>query len=382
MALAFLSKGLIGLLLPGLWAALLFAFFPETRKGLKRLVLGWGPLLFLLPAGLWFWALEGRHPGFFHHFIVEQHFWRFMTPAYNRPGPWYFFIGVDAAGTLPSTPLLLIASLLPWLRRRGADERVSQVALWVALVFCFFSSSRSKLTTYILPMLPHQALLGARLLSRLRAEDPSSEATAALWLRRSAYSLSGLILCSIFAVPAVVERLGLPITPDPGLFSAAVLLLLCLSAAMACLGKASLWPGGTVLLRAGALACVVNALFLFGSGFLTPMLSARDLAVDLRARLREGDRVFSYGTYLHAVPFYARRRVDVIVNWVEELHYAKRDPAFQDRFGDDDALRRLRADGARVFVVSRKRELSHLLTLPPRKASEIRFFGDWILAEF
>ncbi|MEK9145615.1 MAG: hypothetical protein AAB339_08415, partial [Elusimicrobiota bacterium] len=349
---------------------------PETRKGLKGLVLGRGPLFFLLPAGLWFWAMEGRHPGFFHHFIIEQHFRRFMTPAYNRPGPWYFFIGVDAAGTLPWTPLLLAASLLPLLRRRGADERVSQVALWVALVFCFFSSSRSKLTTYILPMLPHQALLGAELLSRLRPDG------AALWLRRTAHALAGLILASVFAVPFVVESLNLPIAPDPSLFSAAVLLLLCLSAAMACLGKAALWPGERVLLRVGALATAVNALFLFGSGFLTPMLSARDLAADLRSRLREGDRVFSYGTYLHALPFYTRRPVEVIINWVEELHYAKRDPAFRDRFGDDDTLRKLPADGARVFVISKKRDLGHLLTLPPRKTSGISRFGDWILAEF
>ncbi|MEK7746545.1 MAG: hypothetical protein AAB576_07765 [Elusimicrobiota bacterium] len=121
---------------------------------------------------------------------------------------------------------------------------------------------------------------------------------------------------------------------------------------------------------------------------MTVQLVRRRFTVDdyyrmLRAGiLREGDRVFSYGTYLHALPFYTRRPVDVIVNWVEELHYAKRDPAFQNRFGDDDTLRKLPADGARVFVVSRKRDLAHLLTLPPRKASAIRRFGDWILAEF
>ena len=77
MALAFLSKGLIAVLLPGLWLVLLLAFFPDLRRGLQGLLLNWGVPAFILIVGAWFAAMERRHPGFFHFFVVEQHFQRY-----------------------------------------------------------------------------------------------------------------------------------------------------------------------------------------------------------------------------------------------------------------------------------------------------------------
>jgi 4-amino-4-deoxy-L-arabinose transferase-like glycosyltransferase len=379
MALAFLSKGLIALLFPGLWTAALLVLFPELRRGLKGLLLSWGPAVFLVIVGGWFAAMELRHPGFFHFFVIEQHFQRFLTPRYARPGPWYYFIGVDAAGTLPWTPLLLAASLLPLLRWRSQTPERRQLALWVALVFAFFSVSKSKLPTYILPLFAFQALLGAERIARGEPDFGTR------WYRRPALALSALILAAACAAPFLAPRfLKTPLPPIvvPLAAAAAALLAIGLGAsALTRRGGEGESPRPLGALLTPVLACAAFALMLAGARPLAPQLSARDLAAELSMRLRPGDRLFVYDKYLHGLPFYLGRRVDVVVNWLGELHYAKRDPRFADRFGDDNTIRAVKK-GERVFVVLPKKTLQAFRALrPPNDPPTFTTVGDYLIAE-
>ena len=110
-------------------------------------------------------------------------------------------------------------------------------------------------------------------------------------------------------------------------------------------------------------------------------LSARALSLDIAARIGPEDRIICYGTYLHAIPFYTGRTVD-LANWIGELYYAKRDPALKDRFGDDETIRALPDPARRTFVVLRRKELPHFITLnPPEQIRGLRPFGEWVLAE-
>lgn len=136
-------------------------------------------------------------------------------------------------------------------------------------------------------------------------------------------------------------------------------------------------------LSLAGLALGALALIAAGTGKASDLLSARAISQRINEKYRPGDQVYTYGTYLHAIPFYTKRRVDVVVNWVGELHYAKRDPKTQDRFSDDRAIRELPAKGHGVFVVLRKREADYFLTLTePKKPKAYTTFGNWILAEY
>ncbi|MFH1726470.1 MAG: glycosyltransferase family 39 protein, partial [Elusimicrobiota bacterium] len=223
MAGAFLSKGLIGVLLPCVWTAGLIVLFPGLRKGLRPLFLNWGLPVFFIVIGSWFAAMERQNPGFFHVFVIEQHFQRFLTSKYNRPGPWYYFIGVELVGTMPWTPLILTAVLAPLLAWRRSDPRDRQLSLWAALVFLFFSASSSKLITYILPVFAHQAILGARLLGTLETDRGLDR-----WVRGFGTALGGLLLAAcVIALPAAA-RVPLPFDPPAGLVAAATALLAAL----------------------------------------------------------------------------------------------------------------------------------------------------------
>lgn len=303
--LAFLSKGLVALIFPAAWTAVLLLLLPRLRSAGLKLVASPGPLLMAAIVAPWFLAMEERHPGFLRVFFVEQHFQRYLDPAkYNRGQPWFFFLWVLPAGLLPWTPVLVAG-----IRRAPLDWRQAALLSWSAIVLLFFSASSSKLATYILPILPHLCLAGARGLEALERER--------------------------------------------------------------------------LVLRSAAAGLGLGIAMLIGGGLADEHLSCQRLALAIAETRRPEDRVYAYGIYLHGLPFYTRHRVDRLVNWTGELHYAKRDPATSDRFGDDMAIRELPLPDRRVFVVLRSKEDAYFLTLTkPGTLKSWRHFGKWTLAEF
>lgn len=344
IAAAFLSKGLIALLLPALWTTALAVLYPNLRQGYKRLLLGPGPVLFLAIVGTWVYAMERAAPGFCRVFFLEQHFQRFLDVGkYNRPGGWWYFLAEAAWGSLPWTPAALCAIVLPVVRWRKADASEVQLALWSLLVIAFFTTSSSKLPTYILPAFPFMALLTARFLVEGRADAR---------LRAASALLAGILALAAIALPFVGPRFV------PGLGAMEALLA---AAAVASLAAAVfLAPRGPSGMPGAALAALTFIGFaLVGARRAEPWVSSRPISWKVNEFLAKAEgedpqtpvRLVAYDRYLQGVPFYTRRTMDV-VNWVGELHYAKRFERFQDRFGDDKEIRAWPRPGERVLVVT------------------------------
>lgn len=344
LAAAFLSKGLVALLLPGLWVTALAVLDPRLRPGYRRLVVGPGPLLFLGVVGPWVWAMERAAPGFCRVFFLEQHFQRFLDVGkYNRPGGWWYFLAEAAWGSLPWTPAALAALAAPLWRPRGSDPRELQLALWPALVIAFFTTSSSKLPTYVLPAFPFMALLTARFIAEGRVTAGLRAASTFL-----AVVLAAAAAAAVFAAPRLLPGLG---TSEALLAAGAV-------AALACaVFLAPRGPSGAPAAALAALAFLGAALA--GARRAEPLISARPVSRLLAAKVAEAEsaepgtptRLVAYDRYLHGVPFYTGRTLDV-VNWVGELHYAQRFERFAHRFGDDNQIRAWPNPGERVFVVA------------------------------
>jgi 4-amino-4-deoxy-L-arabinose transferase-like glycosyltransferase len=85
MALAVLSKGLIGIVLPG--GVLVLYTADGARLGIwKRLHLAKGLLLFFLIAAPWFVLVGLKNPEQPHFFFIHEHFDRFLSKDHNREG--------------------------------------------------------------------------------------------------------------------------------------------------------------------------------------------------------------------------------------------------------------------------------------------------------
>ncbi len=377
-ALAFLSKGLIAVVLPGLWVVGLAILFPRLRRGARALISPVGIALACAVAAPWFLAMQKRRPDFFHVFFYEQHFQRFLTQRYNRNAPWWFYLAVLPAGLLPWTAPFLAGMWRAVRRPLDPDFRGPALAAWILGVAAFFSTSHSKLATYVLPVFPHACLLAVAAI----------DAGLPAWASRLQRALGGL-LAAAAALAAIALAGGLlPAKnwPPPGLpaasafpLGALAVLLVATFAGTLLLAPSSKRPSAA-LAGGGALAGVL--LFL-GLRLAAPLVSAKDVGQVVREEARAEDAVWTYGTYLHGLPFYAHRPVDKLVLFTGEFHYAKRDPVFAPRFGDDADVKTLPRAGGRTFVVLHTGERPHFEETVgggPKSIESWREFGPWSLA--
>lgn len=160
-ALGLLSKGLIGIVLPGM---VLVAWLLLQRRPRLILSLLWWPgiLLFLLVAGPWFVLMQREFSNFSYYFFYVQHFARYAEGGFNNQQPAYFYPVVLGALALPWSIWLVAGAF-----RRGAPGDALQrglrqlLWLWLVLITLFFSLPQSKLVGYIFPAAWPLALIAA-----------------------------------------------------------------------------------------------------------------------------------------------------------------------------------------------------------------------------
>jgi 4-amino-4-deoxy-L-arabinose transferase-like glycosyltransferase len=192
-ALALLSKGLIGVVLP---VGILLAWLVGGREWRSLRVLVWPPAiaLFLALSLPWFLLMQARYSDFYHYFFIYQQFQRFSDAGFNNVQPFWFY------------PPVLIGLSLPWmLWGRGLfrkafwtspskhDIRLLMV-IWIAVVVGFFSLPSSKLIGYMVPALPPLAILLADVLRQELAAPTKA-------VRRAAEATLGVsVLICVLAV--------------------------------------------------------------------------------------------------------------------------------------------------------------------------------------
>ena len=314
MALAALSKGLMGIVLPAMVVAAYMVV--ERDFGLLRRVHLWtGSILFLVITAPWFVAVSVVNPGFFDFFFIHEHLQRFLTNTARRPGPWWYFFPILALTILPWFVTLFGALPAGW-KKVGPPAGFQPrrfLLLWAVLIFAFFSLSSSKLPSYILPIFPALALLMGAYLS----ERP---ATTLRWHLAPLLPLGLVIL--VFAPQAVrFASDEVPVT----LYEAYVPWLIAA-------GTVVLAGAGYALyrcLRGGVTAALVAVCFsslaagqlaMMGHDSLARASSAYYLAQEIRPWLKPGVPFYSVGTYEQTLPFYIKRTV-TLVAFADEMAY-------------------------------------------------------------
>lgn len=162
MALGVLTKGPIGAIFP---IAIIGLFLIITRN-LKRLLemdLILGPLLFLVIAGPWYVLVSIRNPEYPYYFFVVEHIHRFATSKFHRMKPFWYYFAIVFGGLLPWI-VFLPSAVRHFLHERAfaptqKKEAILLIFVWAIFIFIFFSLSKAKMPTYILPMFPALALL-------------------------------------------------------------------------------------------------------------------------------------------------------------------------------------------------------------------------------
>ena len=181
LALATLTKGLIGVVLPGLLFLAVMLVRREWRL-IFVLKLHLGLPIFLLIAAPWFYLVTRATDGkWLADFIYIHHIQRYTAGAGHRQS-FYYYLTTLPADFLPWTIFLIPAlfAFRPYLRR-WADPVVQFFVLWFFAVFLFFTFSDTKRDLYLLPLMPTLALFVGRYFDDL-ADEKIAPSVTYRWL--------------------------------------------------------------------------------------------------------------------------------------------------------------------------------------------------------
>ncbi|HTT77485.1 MAG TPA: glycosyltransferase family 39 protein [Candidatus Binataceae bacterium] len=225
IGLGILSKGILGIALPGLAIGLYLIASGRTADGFRPgLILSFtGGLMIGLA---WYFAGYEIGGSEFLHWQLSMNLWhRFMPVEAGGAGycahPFWYFVPVTLAGFIPWSGYLPAAAAVLWRRWNALTAPMLFMLCWFAAIFLFFSSSSGKCLIYILPVFPPLALmLGSTIDSIQRAADTKAVddlyapadtpdwLTSAVFMAGTGVIIAGAALITIAG--AAVALLGLP----------------------------------------------------------------------------------------------------------------------------------------------------------------------------
>ena len=317
MGLGVLTKGLIGIVLPGL-ALVAYTLLARDWALWRRLCLVSGSAVFLAITAPWFLLVSQRNPEFGQFFFIHEHWERYTSGVHQRGAPAWYFVPQLMAGFAPW--LGLLPGMGRALRaeskahREPAFRPLLFCAVWALAIFAFFSASGSKLPGYILPVFPALAVLGAAALQGL--DDRAWRRQLLVMLAvASALLLASPLVGRTGAGEAVLRDYGRWLSAGCALAGAALLGALWL------LQRRGLRLPSFVLAACGCFGA--TTLGLLGHETLGRPASGADLLPAIQAVLRPDMPVYSVKLLDHTLPYYLRRTV-VMVEEADELAFGTR----------------------------------------------------------
>ncbi|MEH1900056.1 MAG: glycosyltransferase family 39 protein [Nostoc sp.] len=172
---AILTKGPVGIVLPGLIVAAFLLYVGKFREVLREMRLFVGILIIIGLSVPWYALVIWRNGwNYINSFFGYHNLERFTEVVNGHSAPWYFYFLVVLLGFAPYSVYLpaSIVRLKFWQRSHWRSlERFQQFGLfawfWFASIFGFFTIAVTKLPSYVLPLMPAAAILVALLWSEL-----------------------------------------------------------------------------------------------------------------------------------------------------------------------------------------------------------------------
>ncbi len=315
LACAFLTKGPSALVIVG-FPALGYIVWQKRWKILIEASWWAGMGLFFLMVLPWFIWMQQREPGFFNFFFMHEHVQRFIAKSFEHQEPWFYYLVI--------LPLLFVPwSLYPrtWVTgQKGDARRFLCMAIFTLVVF--FSVSRSKLPTYILPCFPLMALLAADSWKRWTDSKPTVKGNDFLPIIFICLAASALIVGVPVILKTHAEKYPAGLVSDLQLLGGVCLVGSVVSIKSLKRGQPRRFFFSLIFMMAALSFCVGHVM-----ETMNPAYSSKNFADELRFRLNEKDEIFIFD---HPGPFYDfefyLKRPVRLVGLEGELIYSRQDP--------------------------------------------------------
>ena len=319
LALAILAKGPVTVVLVG-GSLFLYFLFCRQWRAISQMRWHLGVPLLLLIAAPWFTLVAVRNPEFNYYFWYDQHIARFLgkslSGADHIQGKDYYLKLLPII-LFPWSLYILTAistAIACWRKPDSPRKRAGIFLLCgVGFILLFFSSTSSKLITYLLPIIPLLAILLAAHFDRLIASPETK--------RRSLWSSAGvlgalLMVAGIFAfikAPGKVADMGIAVSSVQ--IAAALISVWGIAILVSAFRRREYSVIGAT---AGGFAVVFISL-LPVIATVAPQFTTEILIEKIRPGLTPQAQIVTF-PYTQSVSFYANQRV-YIIGAPSEINY-------------------------------------------------------------
>lgn len=293
-ALAFLTKGLIGIVFP-FGIALIYILFAEGFRGVKKVISMTGIILFIIVAGPWYMAqiaINGQE--FIQQFFIKHHLKRYTDVISSHKGPIYYYVPALIIGLMP-----WIAFLPSGIRNafKGKDSLGLLSFIWLAFIFAFFSFSVTKLPNYILPLVPAATIL---ISSGISTQDRWSQSAKIFIAIISALTGIGFLMSKKYLLQSGIHDTSWTITAASIMFVMSLISLYSI--------KTKRIPFGYMSAIMAAFLIVLSLQALpIANDYLQRTLYRYSLMA--KDRLRSGDRTITYQINNPSILFYSGHKI-------------------------------------------------------------------------
>jgi 4-amino-4-deoxy-L-arabinose transferase-like glycosyltransferase len=318
-ALAFLTKGLIGIVLP--FAILILWLFISGRwRDVSRLFSSVGIILFLVISCPWVILVQKANKDFLWFFFIREHLLRYTTTLHGRTQTILFYVPIVLLGTLPWSAFLWKALKEGINKRTPLFEAPEKnfLLIWILFIFIFFSISSSKLVPYITPIFLPIAIMSGHLFRLYEERNIRFEKGGA---RRLLYDLpiilQSLIFITALISPSFVKYLkpgkdwgnihfenGWQLIVLPILFQVMIMFLPAL--------VKQRWRRGWFLTSYTLSVLFLVSMFFPMAHFLTSYKSAYPVSKAIHTLLPPNQELFQFRISLYGIDFYNKIRTPMI----------------------------------------------------------------------
>lgn len=320
-ALAVLTKGPVGLILPGIIILIYVLAFQRSKTNLQLLFHPLGLIAFCVVALPWYIAMYAIHGmSFIDAFLGLHNYVRATVPEHPQQNWWFMYFVLWPVSLFPWTGLTIYELVYRFRHRRDVDESapphwLAYALTWGLGVFIFYNLMATKYLTYtflcLIPFIIITAQGGETLYRRLHSQIQRHHFTLDKWLL-----FVPLLIITISGVFGVVY--GIAKLPGNEHFldtqGPQVLTLLILSVTLIVLPLVVAYKKQNVRATFAGVAISISLFYIILLCILPPLVgpaSTKDLAKVLP--MEASTNVYYYRDYRTSLVYYSGHKVTQII---------------------------------------------------------------------